>query len=249
MPIHDWTRVGAGIFHHFHHAWIAELTLALNGGLLPGGYYALAEQIAGGFGPDVLALEAPPEATSTLPSLSHGGGVTVAVSPPKVQFHVRAEVDQYAAKAKAVVIRHATDHRVVAMAEIVSPGNKASRPALQSFVEKADEMIRGGVHLLIVDLFRPGSLDPHGVHNAIWKQFGDEQFVAPPGKPLTLASYLAGACPEAFVEPAAVREALKEMPLFLATDWYVPIPLEATYESAWQAVPTIWRNTLAENHP
>lgn len=23
MPIHDWTRVEAGIFHDFHHAWIA----------------------------------------------------------------------------------------------------------------------------------------------------------------------------------------------------------------------------------
>jgi hypothetical protein len=25
MPIHDWTRVDAGIFHDFHLAWIAEI--------------------------------------------------------------------------------------------------------------------------------------------------------------------------------------------------------------------------------
>jgi hypothetical protein len=25
MPIHDWTRVNAGIFHHFHHAWIEDI--------------------------------------------------------------------------------------------------------------------------------------------------------------------------------------------------------------------------------
>src|ERR687884_439463 len=30
MPVHDWTRVDAGIFHHFHHAWIAEISSALN---------------------------------------------------------------------------------------------------------------------------------------------------------------------------------------------------------------------------
>ena len=24
MPIHDWSKVDAGIFHHFHHAWIEE---------------------------------------------------------------------------------------------------------------------------------------------------------------------------------------------------------------------------------
>lgn len=55
MPIHDWTRVDAGIFHHFHHGWITEIARALNRGLLPPEYYALAEQRAAGFGPDVLA--------------------------------------------------------------------------------------------------------------------------------------------------------------------------------------------------
>jgi hypothetical protein len=47
MPLHDWTRVDAGIFHAFHVAWIPELQRVLNGGLLPEGYYALAEQHAG----------------------------------------------------------------------------------------------------------------------------------------------------------------------------------------------------------
>ena len=47
MPIHDWTRVDAGIFHHFHHGWIEDLSRALNRGLLPPDHYALAEQIAG----------------------------------------------------------------------------------------------------------------------------------------------------------------------------------------------------------
>ena len=59
MPIHDWTRVDAGIFHHFHHGWIEEISRALNRGLLPPDHYALAEQIAGGLGPDVLSLKGP----------------------------------------------------------------------------------------------------------------------------------------------------------------------------------------------
>ena len=68
MPVHDWTRVDAGIFHHFHHAWIEEISRTLNAGLLPADYYALAQQFAGGFGPDVLTLQAPaagPTATPT----------------------------------------------------------------------------------------------------------------------------------------------------------------------------------------
>ena len=44
MPIHDWTRVDAGIFHDFHLGWIAEIRHVLNGGLLPPNYYALAER-------------------------------------------------------------------------------------------------------------------------------------------------------------------------------------------------------------
>jgi hypothetical protein len=47
MPLHDWTRVDAGIFHAFHVAWLPEIQGILNDGLLPEGYYALAEQHAG----------------------------------------------------------------------------------------------------------------------------------------------------------------------------------------------------------
>ena len=36
MPIHDWTRVDAGIFHHFHQRWIVAITDVLNQRLLPG---------------------------------------------------------------------------------------------------------------------------------------------------------------------------------------------------------------------
>jgi hypothetical protein len=57
MPVHDWSRVAAGIFHHLHHSWIEEIQRALNSGLLPDTYYALAEQRAAGYGPDVLTLQ------------------------------------------------------------------------------------------------------------------------------------------------------------------------------------------------
>ncbi len=46
MPLHDWTRVDDGIFHDFYLAWIAEIRRSLNKGLLPDGFYALAEQVA-----------------------------------------------------------------------------------------------------------------------------------------------------------------------------------------------------------
>ena len=33
MPIHDWTRVDAGLFHAFHHDWITNLSRAEHGGV------------------------------------------------------------------------------------------------------------------------------------------------------------------------------------------------------------------------
>lgn len=57
MPIHDWTRVPSGLFHHFHQDWSIEIARCLNRGLLPPGVSALVEQRAGAREPDVLAIE------------------------------------------------------------------------------------------------------------------------------------------------------------------------------------------------
>src|SRR5437016_2747140 len=143
MPIHDWTRVDAGIFHAFHHDWITEIARALNRGILPSDYYALPERIAGGLGPDVLTLQRP--SNGLVSRAEPAGGVMLTAAPPKVQLRLQSEPDMYAAKAKAVVIRHASDHHVIAIVEIVSPGNKNTRHALRAFVNKTVEFLRAGV--------------------------------------------------------------------------------------------------------
>jgi hypothetical protein len=43
MPIHDWTRVDAGLFHAFRFGWVSALCEALNCGSLPFDHHALAE--------------------------------------------------------------------------------------------------------------------------------------------------------------------------------------------------------------
>jgi hypothetical protein len=35
------------------------------------------------------------------------------------------------------------------------------------------------------------------------------------------------------------------MPLFLTPEFYVNVPLEATYQAAWEAVPVFWRDVLS----
>ena len=60
MPMHDWSRIPSGLFHHFHQHWSIEITKALNRGRLPKGLSALVEQRSGPKEPDVLTIEERP---------------------------------------------------------------------------------------------------------------------------------------------------------------------------------------------
>ncbi|MBX9623712.1 MAG: DUF4058 family protein [Gemmataceae bacterium] len=248
MPIHDWTRVSAGTWHAFHLSWIAEIQEALNDGRMPPDYYAQAEQIAGPLGPDVLTLQEPDPPANGVPRYrpigGDDGGVAVATAPPRARLTAAAEMNDYVLKRRTLVVRHNSGDRIVALLELVSPGNKAARHALNSFVDKAAEALFRGYHLLVVDLFPPGKRDPHGIHAAIWGEFSDDPDPLPPGEPLTLAAYSAGPVKRAYVEPTAVGRAMIPMPLFLTPEWYVEVPLEETYTAAYRGVPRKWRAVL-----
>jgi hypothetical protein len=233
MPVHDWTRVNAGLFHHFHLRWIAAICDHFNSGNLPSGFYALAEQVIGGPIPDVLTLQARSAASK---SPVANGGVALATAAPRTRYIQRAELDVYAQRANRVIIRHPLGH-VVAVLEIVSPGNKDSRASLRSFVEKTVAFLHEGIHVLVIDLFPPTKRDPEGIHGAIWDEIRDEPFKLPSDKRLTLASYCAGLEIVAYVEPVAVGDLLPSMPLFLKPGEHVETPLETTYQTTWTVCP------------
>jgi len=242
MAVHDWNRVPAGIFHDFHHEWISTIRRALNDGLLPPEYYALAEQQAAGFGPDVLTLNAGPAGAEE--AAAPAGPSTGVLAQPRTRFTFESDAEFYRRKKSSVVVRHVSGDRIVAMVEIVSPGNKASRQALRALVDKACELLEHRIHLLIIDLFPPTRRDPNGIHAALWEEVNDEPFVCLPAQPLILASYECGLTTKARVEPIAVGDKLPDMPLYLEPGLWVPMPLEATYLSAWQAVPRRWKAVL-----
>src|SRR5580698_5060410 len=147
MPIHDWTKVEAGIFHDFHGDWIQVIKHALNDGLLPPDYYALSEQVAAGVEPDVIALRD----RSTDPSPN---GSQVCVTEPKTRFTIQLG-SRLPRKRNQVSVRHISDDKVVAVIEIVSPGNKDSKHALRALVSKAIDLLSKRIHLLVIDLFPP----------------------------------------------------------------------------------------------
>lgn len=243
MPVHDWSRVGAGVFHDFHSAWIVEIRNVLNGGLLPPDYYALAEQYAGTIIPDVLTLYF--SGPTNEPFRGPASEATVlAVQPPRARFTQKAEIAAYRSKQRTLVIRHRSGDQVVALVEIVSPGNKASRVALREFVEKTTAALARGIHALVIDLHAPTPRDPQGIHGAIWVELEADDYVPPSDKPLTLVSYAAGDSCTAYIEPIAVGDVLPNMPLFLTPEYYIEVPLETTYQAAWRGVPARWRAVL-----
>ncbi len=186
MPMHDWTRVEAGIYHHFHNAWLYQLAHALNNGVEPAGYYALQEQVVQPFEPDVIALQTQPDISPP------GGGTALAAEPPKAAV-VEAAPRVVRKKAhRRVSVRHVSGHRVIALIELVLPGNKSSARDFRAFVNKAADVIEERVSVVLSDPFPPTVRNPAGIHAAVWKVLTRKRYTPPPNKPLTAVACATG---------------------------------------------------------
>jgi hypothetical protein len=243
MPVHDWTRVEAGFFHDFHNAWITELRNALNGGLLPPDYYALGEQHAGHLVTDVLTLHTSQPNGEPPPLPQAGPGLAIAEAPPKVRRQLTG-IETYRQRRRTLAIRHDSGHRLIAMVEIVSPANKDRLESVEALAAKTVDALDLGVHVLLIDLLPPGRHDPRGLHAVVWSQFDEAPYDLPVAEPLTLASYAAGPPVKAYLEHLALGGAMPAMPLFLHSERYIPVPLEATYQAAYRGVPAFWRDVV-----
>ncbi len=232
MPLHYWTKVNSGLYHHFHQMWTMHICRVLNRrGTMPETLSALVEQRKGAQEPDVVAVEL------AVPDESRAGsGGTAVLERPRTRIKRLSDNEHYAGKANRIVIRHRLG-RIVAFIELVSPGNKDGAPAIRQFVEKVTESLRQGIHVLVADPFPPAPRDPDGIHKAIWDLIHVEDFELPADQNRVLASYEGDGVFSAFIETVGVGDPLPDMQLFIAPGAHILVPLEAAYMAAWDDTP------------
>ena len=253
MGVHDWSRVADREFHDFHNVWTANIRSKLNSGLLPRGFYARCEQKYGTPIADVLTLfspEAPPPEVNGYHAADSGtgGGVALAVAPPRVKSVLLEPPVGY--RNRAIVIRQETDERPVAVLEVVSRSNKDTAKRLGEFVAKVRGTLDAGIHVVLLDLLPPSDFSPGGLHVSISSDIGlhvspDRPEWQPTERPIASISYLADRMGmRAYYEYLKVGDPFPELPLFLNTERYINLPLAETYDETFRGTAGITRQKL-----
>ena len=220
----DWARVDTGTFHGFHQAFVGQICLALNTGLLPAGFYGQIQRSRG-------AASAPEVVADIL------------ISQPEPSVSADSESERYAARASRLAIKREIDHRVVAVLEVASPGNKDRTATTGRFLDKIEGALRADVHVVLIDLLPPGPADPRGLHAAVVDRVGTA-FDPPAGSTRCAAGYRAGPVWRAYAQPLAVGDPLPSVPLFLTPDRYVDLPLGPPYAAARPVIGPWWVDVL-----
>ncbi len=246
MPLHDWTRVTPNDFHDMHVGWITALRTRLNTGLLPEGYYAMAEHVVPPFAPDVLTLGAGRRGESLSAESPDGGGVATAA---RVSAEVTPSGNGGARQKppeRRVVVRHVEGRQLIAVIEVVSPGNKARAKATNVLIDKSIALLRNGIHLTIIDVFPNPPRLPRGFGGAVWK--GVERVAADytPQFSRTHSAFAAqegGGC-LVHSQSSELGAPLPSLPLYLTPTIHVPLPLEEAYQDSWVGYPKPLRAIL-----
>ena len=213
----------------FHGAWAAAMSKLLNQGVLPPGYYAVP--LMDRDGPieiDVAALREPEAPTPTGNSTAApqtwappAPGMTVAIELPAtdgVEIHVFVDDG---------------DPRLTAAIELVSPRNKDRPRARQAFAVMCVGYLQQGSSVLVVDTVTTRRAD---LNAAILALLGVEGGTAMESS-LSAVSYRAVGLEEdaqqllVWPTPLALGQALPILPLWIASDFSVPLDLEASYQA------------------
>jgi hypothetical protein len=212
----------------FHGAWAAAMARLLNQGVLPAGYYAVP--FVDRDSPVEIDVAALRESEATV---SEGGELAPQMwSPPAPGLAVAVELPASDA-VEVQVFTDDGDPRLMAAIELVSPRNKDRPQARQAFAVKCVGYLQQGSSVVVVDTVTTRRAD---LTTAILSLLGIEAGTLPTPTTLSAVSYQAVGREEETQQlqlwpaPLALGQPLPTLPLWIATDFSVPLDLEASYQ-------------------
>jgi hypothetical protein len=218
----------------FHHAWATTIAQQLNLGALPPGYFAELEI---SLGPALEIDVATMELTATGRSTD---GVNTAVwSPPRPKIAARvdfAHLDTYEVR----VYQDLGGAELRAAVELISPANKDREGRRRTFAAKCAGYLEHGIQVVIIDVVTARSANLHRELFEVLEVKGRRAaWESPTG--LYAVAYRAVTVRkrprvEAWPERLTLGRALPVMPLWLALDLCVPLPLEESYTATCRSL-------------
>ena len=239
MPLLDHFHPPLDTYRHwgaFHGRWAGAIADALNGELLPAGYFAEMHVHVGSVQVDVGTFERDVPSRPASPggdaNGSEGGTATLvapAWAPPMPDLSIPAPIPD---EIEVLVRDPRSAGELVAAIELVSPRNKDRPESRRAFAAKCDAYLQRRVGLIIVDVVTERRAN---LHDELMRLRGHEESTLFPGtSPIYTAAYRhaglqSDARIDAWLFPLEVGAPLPTLPLALRDDACLPIDLEATY--------------------
>lgn len=214
----------------FHGAWAAAMARLLNKGVLPAGYYAVP----------LMDRDGPIEIdVATLQDQEGSGLESGGVEPTKWTAPAPAiavAVDLATVDGVQVqVFADEGDPRLAAAVELLSPRNKDRPAARQAFAVKCVGYLQQGSSIVVVDTVTTRRAD---LRSTILSLLGVDLSAASLARAsLSAVSYRTVGHDEELQQlevwpaPLALGQPLPTLPLWIASDYSVPLDLEASYQT------------------
>jgi Protein of unknown function (DUF4058) len=233
MPLRDHFRPPLSkrkSWEGFHGLWPGKIVEGLNAKLPPEYEAEPHVHLGAAFEIDVAAYESG-TAEAWTPTLPENGGLaTAAWSPPRPALLLDADVPA-PSEYEVLVYDVAHERRLVAVVELVSPGNKDRPENRRAFVQKCDALLLKGVCVAIVDIVTVRAAN-------LYRDL--TELIGASGAAAVDTPVYAVACRglrngdrwrvEAWQHELVVGQPLPTLPLWLTETTFVPLDLEASYE-------------------
>ena len=144
---------------------------------------------------------------------------------------------------RRLAIKRTRDRQVASVIEIVSPGDKARLREFELLVGDFVQLLKHQINLVVLDPF-----PTNNVNCRVWENLRGESLNPIKDNAGSLVSYIVDEKnPLVFIDEVTIGSTMMDLPLFLGDGDSVALPLEETYQAAWNGFPEPLRK-IVEGH-